>query len=121
MVRDRKTARGKRGVQKRRAAAEGTRPEAGGEHRMPRVERDPEIADEVPWSERVTAYDEAHFVVYLRLLDAIADGATDAEMSRIVLGIDPVLEPERACKALTTHVERARWMAKSGYRDLLDE
>lgn len=86
---------------------------------MPSVESKPEIADEVPWSDRVTAYDEAHFVVYLRLLDASAEGASEDEMSRVVLGIDPAREPERARKALHNHLKRARWMSKSGYRDLL--
>ncbi len=79
----------------------------------------PEIADEVPWSDTVTPYDEAHFVVYLRLLDAAAEGADEDEMSRIVLGIDPARESERARKALKSHLERARWMARSGYRDLM--
>jgi hypothetical protein len=77
------------------------------------------IADEVPWSDRVTAYDEAHFALYLRLLDASADHATDEEMARIVLGVDPAREPERALKVLKSHLERARWMVKTGYRDLL--
>lgn len=77
------------------------------------------IADEVPWSDTVTAYDEAHFVTYLRLLDAVADGATDDDVSRIVLEIDPAQEPDRARTALKSHLERARWMARSGYRDLL--
>jgi len=31
-------------------------------------ELDPEIADEVPWSDAITQYDEAHFVTYVRLL-----------------------------------------------------
>ncbi|MGO8869640.1 MAG: DNA -binding domain-containing protein [Alphaproteobacteria bacterium] len=81
--------------------------------------RDSEVADRVPWSERVTPYDEAHFVTYLRLLDATADGASEDEMSRVVLGIDPDREPERARTALKSHLERARWMTKTGYRDLL--
>jgi hypothetical protein len=86
---------------------------------MPKVERNPEIADEVPWSEQVTEYDERHFIVYLRLLDASADGATNDEMCRIILGIDPVREPERARQALDGHLRRARWMTEHGYRDLL--
>jgi hypothetical protein len=86
---------------------------------MPKAEANPEIADEVPWSEHVTAYDERHFIVYVRLLDARADGATDSEMSRVVLGIDPVKEPERARQALDSHLRRARWMTEHGYRDLL--
>lgn len=83
------------------------------------MEPSPEIADEVPWSDRVTAYDEAHVLLYLRLLDASAGGASEEEMSRIVLGIDPAKEPRRAQTALASHLKRARWMSESGYRDLL--
>ena len=79
----------------------------------------PEIADDVPWADTVTAYDEAHFVVYLRLLDASAEGASDEEMARIVLDIDPQREPERARRALESHMRRARWMTEKGYRHLL--
>ncbi len=78
------------------------------------------ISNDVPWSNTVTAYDEAHFVVYLRLLDADADGATADEMAKIVLGIDPVREPERAQKAVTSHLRRARWMTEHGYRRLME-
>jgi hypothetical protein len=86
---------------------------------MPKAETNPEIANDVPWSEHVTEYDERHFIVYVRLLDASADGATNEEMSRIVLGIDPVSEPDRARRALDSHLRRARWMTERGYRDLL--
>jgi hypothetical protein len=79
----------------------------------------PEIADEVPWSDEVTAYDEAHFTVYVRLLDAEADGATAEEMARVVLGIDPARAPKRARKALDSHLRRAHWMTECGYRHLL--
>ena len=79
----------------------------------------PSTADEAPWSDRITAYDEAHFVVYLRLLDAAADGASEDEMCRIVLGIDPTREPKRAKAALASHLARARWMTKTGYLELL--
>ena len=78
-----------------------------------------EIADEAPWSDTVTDYDEAHFVVYLRLLDAQAEGASDEEMARIVLGIDPKTSPQRARTALETHLSRARWMTAYGYKELL--
>ena len=77
------------------------------------------IADEVPWSEKITKYDEAHFVSYLRLLDASVSGASDAEMCRIVLGIDAAKEPDRAKRALESHLRRARWMTEHGYRHLL--
>ncbi|MBI2741038.1 MAG: DUF2285 domain-containing protein [Rhodospirillales bacterium] len=77
------------------------------------------IADEVPWSESITPYDEAHLVVYLRLLDASADGASADEMAQIVLGIDPAREPQRAERAVDSQLRRARWMSKVGYRQLL--
>ena len=40
------------------------------------AERD--IADEAPWSNRVTDYDLSHNSAYLRLLDAAFDGAMRA-------------------------------------------
>ena len=79
----------------------------------------PTVANEVPWSDHVTAYDREHFTVYLRLLDAAADGASAEEMSRIVLGIDPANEPARAKQALDSHLRRARWMTEHGYRNLM--
>ena len=49
----------------------------------------PEIADEVPWSDHVTEYDDRHDTIYLRLLDAEAEGASKEDMARQILGIDP--------------------------------
>lgn len=86
---------------------------------MAKPERDAEILTEVPWSASVTDYDQKHFVVYVRLLDASAAGASDAEMSRLVLGIDPIKEAARAKSALESHLRRARWMTEQGYRQLL--
>ena len=78
-----------------------------------------DIADEVPWADSLTDYDRAHLVVYLRLLDADADGATRSEMARGILGIDVLREPDRAEKAVSSHLRRAHWMTEHGYRDLL--
>ena len=78
-----------------------------------------EIADEIPWSDQLTAYDEAHFDVYLRLLDATADGATEDDMAMTVLGIDPATEARRAKIAVRSHLRRAQWMTETGYRQLL--
>lgn len=86
---------------------------------MSKRKADTELLDEVPWSDGLTDYDRKHFVVYLRLLDACTAGASDAEMSRIVLGIDPTKEPERAKFMLDSHLRRARWMTEHGYRHLL--
>ena len=82
---------------------------------MTEPDANPEIADEVPWSEGITGYDEAHLVMYLRLLDASAEGASADEMARVILSIDPVKEPERAQKAVSSHLRRARWMTEKGY------
>ena len=79
----------------------------------------PEIADEAPWSDRVTEYDDRHETIYLRLLDAEAEGASKDDMARQILDIDPAIEPERARKALESHLGRARWMIEVDYRELI--
>ncbi|MER9402175.1 DUF2285 domain-containing protein [Mesorhizobium sp. M0615] len=76
------------------------------------------IADEVHWSDSLTAYDKAHFTTYMRLLDASADNASDEDMAQLILGIDVTREPERARKALRSHVDRANWMVTTGYEEL---
>lgn len=88
---------------------------------MAKAKMDPAIADEVPWSDHVSEYDEEHFITYLRLLDVDAEGACKEEMARIVLGIDDAKEPERARKALESPLARAHWMTEHGYRDLLEQ
>lgn len=77
------------------------------------------IVDDVPWSDHVTDYDQAHFVIYVRLLDAEEDGASQDEMAREILEIDPAKEPGRAARALASHLKRAHWMTEHGYKDLL--
>ena len=86
---------------------------------MTEPDPNPEVANEVPWSEEITAYDEAHLVMYLRLLDASAEGASADQMARVVLGIDPDKEPERARKAVSSHLRRAQWMTKKGHHRLM--
>jgi hypothetical protein len=88
---------------------------------MAEASKNPTIADEVPWSETITEYDEAHYVLYLRLLDASADGASIDEMARVVLGIDPTLDAGRAQKAVASHLRRAQWMTEKGYRRLVGQ
>lgn len=80
---------------------------------------DPGVADVAPVASVLTPYDEEHLITYLRLLDARNDGADWEEVARIVLHIDPANEPERAHTAWTTHLARAQWMTKSGYKHLL--
>lgn len=80
---------------------------------------DPPVADQAPTADVLTAYDQNHAVIYLRLLDAEAEGADWAEVARIVLHIDPASEPERARRAWETHLERAKWMTRQGFQHLL--
>jgi hypothetical protein len=84
------------------------------------VRLDPDIADAPPASETLTAYDEAHLIVYMRLLDAEAAGADWREVARIVLGRDFDQEPEQTTICWRTHLDRAQWMVTKGYRQLLD-
>jgi hypothetical protein len=86
---------------------------------MKRPLLDPDVADIAPVSEMLTVYDEQHLITYLRLIDADNDGANWQEVAKIVLHIDPQREPDRARRAWVTHLERARWMTKHGYRHLL--
>ena len=81
---------------------------------------DPEIADEVPWADEITSYDEDHFITYPRLLDAEAEGADWREVARIALHRDPDAEPDRARRFWEAHLKRARWVTEKGYRHLLD-
>lgn len=82
-------------------------------------ELDPDVADDVPWSESLTPYDEEHFVTYLRLLDADSEGADWREVARVVLHRDPVAEPDRTRRCWDQHLKRAKWMTEHGYRQLL--
>ncbi|MCK1410410.1 DUF2285 domain-containing protein [Bradyrhizobium sp. 76] len=80
---------------------------------------DPKIADSAPNASQLTSYDEQHAVTYMRLLDAEADNADWREVVRIVLGIDPTLDPDRARRTFESHLARAKWAARHGFRHLL--
>jgi hypothetical protein len=79
----------------------------------------PVLLDQPPNAAGVTAYDLSHKVIYLRLLDAAAEGADWRDVARIVLGLDPDCDPDRARRIHDSHLARARWMTEAGYRDLL--
>lgn len=83
------------------------------------AQRDPAVADRAPSADTLTDYDKDHLVIYLRLLDADAEGAEWTKVAQIVLGIDPEREPERARNAWESHLKRAKWMTTHGYKDLL--
>lgn len=74
-----------------------------------------------PGSDTITSYDESHFVTYLRLLDASAEGADWREAVEVIFEIDPKAEPERARQVHDNHLKRAKWMTETGYRLLLEK
>ena len=76
-------------------------------------------ATDVPSVDAILPYDEAHFEMYVRILDASAAGAGLGEIAASILGINPQTEPERAIRAARSHLRRARWMTTHGYRHLL--
>jgi len=85
------------------------------------TELDPDVADDVPWSDSITPYDEQHFVTYLRLLHADDEGADWREVARIVLHRNPAAEPDRTRLCWEAHLKRAKWMTEHGYRRLLTD
>ncbi len=81
----------------------------------------PPFEDRAPADDRITAYDERHFVTYLRILDAANEEADWREVASIVFGVDAGTEPDRARQVHDSHLARARWMTEHGYKHLLDK
>lgn len=79
---------------------------------------DSNYLDRAPESDEVSPYDERNLVTYLRLLDADAENADWKEAVRLIFNIDPDVCPERAKDMHASHLERARWMSRVGYRQL---
>jgi hypothetical protein len=79
----------------------------------------PPLADKAPKSQRITAYDEAHFAIYLRLLDATSKAVSEEAMIDIILESSPRMSRDKARRALLSHLKRAIWMSGEGYRHLL--
>jgi hypothetical protein len=78
-----------------------------------------DFLDEPPPDARLTDYDRAHLVTYMRLLDAEADNADWEEAVQIIFGIDPTHDRDRAARVHAAHLARAHWMTENGYRELL--
>jgi hypothetical protein len=76
--------------------------------------------DRPPHTERVNAYDEQHLAIYLRLLMAEEEGADWREVVQVIFGLNPARELARAKTVHESHLARARWMAETGYRHLLE-
>lgn len=77
--------------------------------------------DVPPAGDELTDYDRGHIKLYMRLFDADADGADWREVVKILFGIDPATQPQRAKHVHDSHLSRARWMTRKGYRHLLGE
>ena len=86
-----------------------------------RPELDPGVDDLAPTRPAITIYDELHFVTYLRLLDSEVDGADWREVARIVLHRDPSTETDRTRLCWESHLARAQWMTRIGYRKILEQ
>lgn len=78
-----------------------------------------EYLDEPPGGTALTAYDQANVKLYLRLLDAEAQGASWMEVVEALFGISVDAEPDRAARVHGSHLARARWMTESGFAGLL--
>lgn len=78
-------------------------------------------ATRAPAEDRITAYDECHFVTYLRILDAAEENTDWREVVGVVFGLDAAIEPDRARLVHDSHLARARWMTEQGYKHLLDK
>jgi Uncharacterized conserved protein (DUF2285) len=87
----------------------------------PSLTLEPAIADEAPTGAELTDYDFTMLESYLRLLDAENEGADWREVAQIVLKVDPDKHYARAKRAYNSHIARAHWMTKEGFRQLLQE
>ncbi len=76
------------------------------------------LRDVAPRGDVITDYDRAHFQVYIRLLDARSGGKSSDDMCRIILEIEPTTNPDSTLKLLESHLERADWMCRVGFRQI---
>ncbi len=78
-----------------------------------------QLRKSAPKVRRITSYDEAHFVTYLRLLDAQAHSAAESAMIAIIRDVAPTMTRDDARLSLQSHLTRALWLSDAGYRDRL--
>ncbi len=78
----------------------------------------PQFEDTPPQTERVSDYDERHFVTYLRILEAAKENASGQEVAAIVFGLNVAADPGRAKRVYDSHLARAKWMCEAGYLQL---
>lgn len=78
------------------------------------------VDDCAPEVDVLLPYDEERLSLYLRLLDAEAEGANWRQVAQIVLGRDPEAQPEITYQCWQTHLKRARWIAAARYEAFRD-
>ena len=79
---------------------------------------EPIVADLAPAEPKLSGYDREHAVTYV-LLDAAKEGADWGEVARILLHVHPDQDAVRAQRLYESHLARARWLSRDGYRLLL--
>ena len=86
------------------------------------TDRTIKLADEAPSDDALTPYDEAHFGLYMNLLNAEGSKVPPDAICKEFLELDAERYPERACRRLESHLRRARWFAAgSGFRHLIGQ
>jgi len=77
-----------------------------------------ELQSLTPVDDNITPYDRAHFKLYLQLLDAEEQGVDWRTVASDIMNLE--LEDTSTKPCWQSHLERAKWMRESGYRQLLD-
>lgn len=80
-----------------------------------------QISSHIEWSDEITDYDEAHLALYLRLLDAKCDGASQQELLAILQFYAKNQPTSVDLNVLDCHLQRAQWMTHTGFRLLLEK
>ncbi|MBX3482869.1 DUF2285 domain-containing protein [Phenylobacterium sp.] len=78
-----------------------------------------DFLDQPPGGAALTAYDHAHLKLYVRLLDADAAGADWREVVKVLFDLDAAHDEARAQQIYSAHLDRAKWMTRSGFCELL--
>ncbi len=76
------------------------------------------LKPKAPSSDNITSYDREHFKLYLRLLDAEEDDVHWKVVAEKIMGLKLGGPSTKSC--WQSHLQRAKWMSNSGYRQLLD-
>lgn len=73
-----------------------------------------------PTNETFVDYDRRNLLTYAELLDADAAGMGWEVGSLAILGIDPRLDLDAACRCWDSHLARARWITGDGLADAVE-